>query len=772
MDILIVESSAKARTLQKYLGEGWRVLATGGHVETLPDDRRRHGKDASKAYWANRTGELPAPPWVWTERGEGAMEEIVEAAGDDPTFWIATDPDREGEFIAWSLEKHLSKHGPTHRVTFQEVTEEAVRRALGDPRPLDDRMVGSALVRKFLDRLVGFRTSKMAAAVIPGSSASMGRVQTPTLGFVVDRELERDRHVPIPYFEARARAEGVELRVRFHEPDDPQGWRNEAGQVDPTRTFDGDTARRAVAALEAAGEVVLTEARPRTRSSSPRPPLTTDAILQDAGSRFGWSPKKTSALASMLYEAGHITYIRTDSTRLAESAVQAARAVVKEAFGEEFLGGGAAAPAAATGPTQDAHEAIRPTRMEVAEVEVDDADARKLYRLVRARTLASQMAPSRSASLGIEATCQGFGRPLTGSVSWDTFAGWRGAMVEFDGERPSAPPAVPTDPGARWILDPATDDAPNPLLVEDETKPPPRYRPHTLVKAMKDAGIGRPSTYARTVEKLEEKKYVTLEEGALAPTHRGRAVWLEAAPLYTSETADRDDPLELFSTRFTAMMEERLDRIAAGELPAPAAWEEWRDQVRDLHEAAREQRNQGAITFRQRETLGRLLANAPAELAPEGAAAAEMNWQEAQDLIGQLREAGVKPAPSAAQLQLVATLAETLGMDPADAASLVDAPSLDALETSDRASALIDELQRLRDEQLPPSPRQRRYIESLLEQAGLPPEKAAALVGVASLDELTGGREGTASALIDQLLEQVGEGAEGGSGRGRQKVKA
>ncbi|NNK64694.1 MAG: type IA DNA topoisomerase, partial [Gemmatimonadetes bacterium] len=384
--VLIVESAAKARTLQRYLGGDWAVVATGGHVETLPNDRKTHGKDASKAFWANRPGELPSPPWVWTDRGEEAVNAILEKAGDDPTFWIATDPDREGEFIAWSLQRRLEEHGPTHRVTFQEVTEEAVRAAIARPRELDERTVSSALVRKFLDRLVGFRTSKMANGIVPGRGNSMGRVQTPTLGFVVDRELEREAHVPIPYFEVRAAAEGVDLSVRFHEPDDPDAWRDAAEKVHPTRTFAADLAEGAVEALSAAGEVVLTEVRPGKSSRRPAAPFSTDALLQAAGSRFSWSPRKTSALASQLYEAGHITYIRTDSSRLAESAVAKGRAIIGEVWGEDHLGPSSAGTSSAGGPVQDAHEAIRPTRLEVDEAPLDDDDARRLYRLVRAQT--------------------------------------------------------------------------------------------------------------------------------------------------------------------------------------------------------------------------------------------------------------------------------------------------------------------------------------------------------------------------------------------------
>lgn len=756
MDVLIVESSAKARTLQKYLGDGWAVVATGGHVETLPNDRKAHGKDASKAYWANRPGELPTPPWVWTDRGEDAVAAILEKAGDDPTFWIATDPDREGEFIAWSLERRLEGKGPAHRVTFQEVTEEAVRAALEAPREVDDRMVESALVRKFLDRLVGFRTSKMANGIVPGRGNSMGRVQTPTLGFVVERELEREAHVPIPYFEVRARAQGVDLSTRFHEPDDPEAWRDASDKVHPTRTFDRELAEGAVSALEAAGLVTLTEVKESTSRRRPSAPFSTDALLQAAGSRFSWSPRKTSALASMLYEAGHITYIRTDSTRLADSAVATARAVVATTWGDDHLGG-PAAKNVATGPVQDAHEAIRPTRFEADDVAVDDADARRLYRLIRAHTLASQMAPSVTATRSVRAACAALDKPLTGSVSWRTFDGWEAAYDEFLTARPTSPPDIALAVGAEWRLDPAEEESPNPHFIEDETRPPARYRSHTLIRAMKEAGIGRPSTYARTVEKLEERGYVVNEDGGLAPTESGRAIWTRAAPLYARDANGDGDGggLELFSPEFTARMEERLDELAAGDLSAPETWERWRDLIRDLHEEARDRKKSGGSTLQQQDMLRRLLANAPEPRPADPDALADLTWNEAYELTNRLREEGVLPAPTSRQVAYIERLLADLELDDDDERAIVGAEGVEGLRTTAAASEVIDELQRIHDERRPPSAKQRRYVESLIEKSGLSESEALALVEVSSLDDLTGGREGTASALIDRLSERL-----------------
>jgi DNA topoisomerase IA len=767
LDILIVESAAKARTLKRYLGSGWKVMATGGHVQTLPSDRKKHGKDGSKAYWSNRPGALPTPPWVWTEEkgrkgGEEAVQAIVEAADEDTTFWIATDPDREGEFIAWRLKELLAPHGPTRRVTFQEVTEEAVKAAIGSPREVEDRTVESAQVRMFLDRLVGYRGSKMARAILPGgsggSTASMGRVQTPTLGFVVERELEREAHVPIPYFEVRARASEQEFRVRFHEPADPDMWKDDGGKAVPTRTFDGARAEAAEKAIREAGQLRLTAVSRGERSPKPRPPFSTDALLQAAGSRFSWSPGKTSALASMLYEEGHITYIRTDSTRLAASAVESARKVVESAFGNDHLGpkasGAQAAPKGA--PIQDAHEAIRPTRIEVEEPEIDDADARKLYRLIRAHTLASQMAPSRFATVSLEAEAKGLELPLTGSISWRIFAGWEAAYREFRAEPATEPPAAPLEEGAEWPLDPEVDETPNPELVEDETRPPARFRRHTLIREMKEAGIGRPSTYASTVEKLEKRSYVEVEDGALIPTERGRGAWLDVAPLYVRDDSDT----ELFSPQFTALLEGILDGVARGEQSAPEVWEKWRDEVRDLHEIARARKSEGNATPRSLQQLSRLLENAPDD-AERPADPEALSEKEVREWIGRLREAGVHSAPSDAQRDYIASLIEDLEMTAEDAGALVGVPDPAEIRSSARASALIEELKSLADERRPPSKAQRDLVAALLEKAGLSETKGAALIGESDLEGLTGGRDGTASALIDALQEHIGKGERG-----------
>lgn len=740
MNILVVESKAKAKTIQKYLGSDWVVLATGGHIQQHADkkaDPRRGGQ----ACWANRSGELPDPPWMWTDNGEEAVQAILTAAEGpgEPHFYLATDPDREGELIAWHLQVLLAPHGPTSRVTFQEVTREAVVAALAQPHELDMNRVRSALVRGLQDRLVGFRSSRLAKGIVAGRSASMGRVQTPALGFIVDRELEREAHVPVPYFEVSVVTPSVDLQVRFHEPSDPARWTDDKDKFVATRTLDNALAEGAAAAIEATGRLTLTGVEPTERTQHPKPPFTTDALLQAAGSRWGWSPKKTNALAAQLYHGGHITYLRTDSTRLSQAFVTDARAHITARWGVDHLGPGATGkPSAAK--VQDAHEAIRPTRIEAVPPHELDDDAQRLYTLIRAQVLASQMAPSLQARLALTAEVPGLDRPLTGSVSWYTRLGWRAAFAGLDPQQDQSPP-LGLEPGATLLLSPGDDERPNPLLKEGETQPPGRYRGHSLVRAMKVAGIGRPSTYASTLEKLLERRYVEVDSGALAPTPNGRCAWLEVAPLYALPDGE-----PLFESAYTAVMEARLDDIEDGSAAAPVVWEALRDAFRAAHASAQQQRSSGKQSAAQRQRLDALVARAPEALVA-GIELDGLTWKETAELSRRLDEAGVKPAPSAPQQAEIARLIALLGLDPDAAAGLVELASLAEVETGAQASALITAMRA----RVPASDRQLRTLRDLVKRAGLTEAEACARVEAADFASLTGGREGTASRLIGLL---------------------
>ncbi len=745
MNILIVESKAKSKTIQKYLGKGWVVLATGGHVEELPT-RGDDPKEGKKAYWASTQDQLPSPPWAWTDNGEKAVQAIRDAAGGgEAVFYLATAPDREGELIAWRLSELLAGKGSTTRVTFQEITADAVAEALARPRELDLPLVESALVRRFLDRLVGFRTSRLARGFVTGSRASMGRVQTPALGFVVERELEREAHVPVPYFEVTAHVADLDLQVRFHERDDPGRWVDENGKYSATRTSDGPLAERSREAIAAAGALTVTSVEASEAASPPQPPFTTDALLQAAGSRWGWSPKKTMALAGKLYEGGHITYLRTDSTRVSEKAVVEAREVITALWGAEQVGTGSVAPKS-TGKVQDAHEAIRPTRPAVESPQGGDEDALRLYRLVRARMLASQMTPARLASLRVTACVEKLDRPLTGSVSWYVAPGWRLAFAGIDREPLRADPRD-IQPGSRLDLLPG-EGGPNPFLKSGETQPPPRYRAHTLVKEMKSSGIGRPSTYASTVETLLDRKYVQEVDGALAPTENGRSVWLEVAPLYALPAGE-----PLFDAQYTARMEERLDEIAQGIEPGPRAWLALRDAVRKAHEDAQERRRSGAQTPAQREHLETLLKNAPPELVGE-VDPFSSTWKETAELIERLRGAGVRPAPSPRQWGEIERLLAQTGLGRDEAAGLVGLEALERVAAAEQASQLIGELRAQRAEDQQPSGKQLRFLTDLAARLGLSEQEACGRVGAPDFRALTGGGEGTASELLTLLQRE------------------
>jgi len=745
MNILLVESKAKCKTLLKHLGKDqWRVLPTGGHIERLAQDRNIHPpKEVRKAYWSNRSGELPKPPWFWTERGEEAIRAIKEEAAqhDSVTFYLAADPDREGELIAWHLQKLLSGLGDLHRVSFQEITKPAVHDAVASPRDVDQALVDAALIRMFMDRMVGWRASRIARRYTNTSTNSMGRVQTPTLGFIVERELEREAHVPVRYFEVNAATSVTEWRVRFHEKDDPDAWLDEKHRFSTYRTAKAPLAESVHAALVAAKCVQVSAVTRREKSQAARPPFSTDTLFQAAGSRWGWSPNKTAALAGKLYELGHLTYIRTDSTRLAAEAVEAGRALVAETWGAELLGTVTTAEVGAG--VQDAHEAIRPTNFQLETVPDAEPDVQKLYDLVRAGTLASLMVPSQRVTLSLKGQCEGVELVLDGSVGWYAEPGWRRAFAALEDPVDTTPVKVET--GATFEWTPGDADDANPVLREDATKPPARYRAHTIVRTMKEAGIGRPSTYAKTVDRLEERDYVAIEEGALVPTKGGRDIWLEAAPLFCLQ-GER----EVFQTEYTASMETQLDDVAEGRRAASEVWEIMRDEFKAAHAAAQEAGNAGPLVPRSRLKLQEYLAAAP-ELAEEIGDLDTLSEQDGRTLLADLRTRGINLLPSEKQLSYLKQMLEAMDLTQEQAVESANLRLAGAALNRDEASALIDHLSTLKSEGLAPSPKQLHLIGKLVGEAGLDEAGVCALVGLASYAEFTGGRGGTASAAIDAL---------------------
>jgi DNA topoisomerase-1 len=745
MNILIVESKPKCKTIQKHLGaSSWRVLSTGGHIETLPSDKKKgHApKQVKKAYWADNGNQLPEPPWVWTERGEAAIQAIRQEAAkhDQVAFYLASDPDREGERIAWHLEKLLCDLGPCHRVTFQEVTKKAILKAVELPGEVNQHLVDAALVRVFLDRIVGWRSSKVARRYIRGSGG-MGRVQTPTLGFVVQRELEREAHVPVAYFEVRAATALTDWKVRFHEKDDPLAWRDDKGRFDAHRTSETDLCQGAFDRVGTAGALTVQSVNRREKKQNPKPPFRTDTLLQAAGSSFGWSPGKTAKLASNLYTAGHLTYIRTDSTRMSAEAVESGRGVIGSKWGQNMLASTIASDAPATG-VQDAHEAIRPTDMTRAEVPGADGDTQKLYTLVRARAMAALMVPATRVSLSLVAEAGDLDRRLEGSVGWFAEPGWRRAFDELNGPVDTRPRTVVV--GQIESLSAPSDEQPNPERIEDVTKPPGRYRAPAMIQLMKKNGIGRPSTYGSTIDKLLKRRYISQEEGALSPTTEGRDIWLRAAPLYT--LADGEP---VFDVAYTAEMERLLDVIAQGQAPAAPTWQSLRDSIRDAHERAKMARDQGALARSTRQKLLDYIGVAP-EVAGELGDLDTLSEAEGKQWLSTFNLRGIVLQASEAQQKMVERLLVSTGLSIEQATAdgeliLNDPPSRKQI------SALIDHLNTQPVLDRPPSDKQLRWIADLAKKKGLDEQAACALVNSKAYEELTGGRGGSASKLLDAL---------------------
>jgi DNA topoisomerase-1 len=686
MKLVILESGAKARTIKKYLGKGWIVDACNGHVQDLPSGRKN--KDSSKAMWSSKPGELPKPPWSWTERAERTMSKITSKAkksGVDEVF-IATDPDREGEFIAWRLSEILSNFDSVKRVSFNEITKEAVLSSIANPQELDMDLVEAAIVRRLMDRLVGFRCSKFCRS---WKLRSMGRVQTPTLGYIVEKEIEREAHIPKEYNSVGVYSNGVELKVRFHESGDSDAWVDNDGKHFPDRTSDTELAQLAFDRINSNRSVKLDSIKEGTVSRKPKAPFTTDTMLQTSSSTLGWSIAKTSKIASTLYQSGHITYIRTDSTRTNSTARNQIRKHIEDNYGKEFIGDGVGDKAKGKGSVQDAHEAIRPTDP-LVEVAGDDKDEKSLYRLIWSRFAASQMSNSVRERRSLNFTCAGLSVPLTGTSSWRTHAGWEEVFAWSNNDIQTSPPNIGFVAGSNWEID---EDA---VLTVDFTKPPRRFTESSIIQQMKRDGIGRPSTYVSTISKLVDRKYVEKDGSSLIPTSNGMTLWIEVTPFY-NETDVYDEGL--FTYGFTSSMEEKLDLIEAGEAKAPEQWKHFADTFRDMHNIALEKRREKP-TIRQIQFLQGILNR--------------MTEPERKELVGD--------------------------------------QSVDQL-SGEQVRNIIDNLDDNAKSRIPPSEKQIATILKIVDRLNIDIGKFLSDIGESDINELTGGRGGTASNAIGALIE-------------------
>ncbi|MBT9253382.1 MAG: type I DNA topoisomerase [Brockia lithotrophica] len=547
--LVIVESPAKAKTIAKFLGRGVRVVASMGHVRDLP--KSQLGVDIESGF---------TPKYI-TIRGKGSvLKELKERAKKAERIYLASDPDREGEAIAWHLAQYLGldPNAPI-RVVFHEITKPAVQASFREPRAIDQRLVDAQQARRILDRLVGYKLSPLLWQKVK-RGLSAGRVQSAALKLVVDREREIEAFVPEEYWTltAHLRASGGgEFHAEF------VGFGEDKVSLRSREDVDAVLRR-----LEGAEFVVAAvETKPRRRSAPP--PFTTSTLQQEASKRLGFRPARTMRVAQELYEGlpvgdegpvGLITYMRTDSTRLSPFAVEAGQAFIRETYGPEYVGQVSAGKKREN--VQDAHEAIRPTDVRRTPEAVKpylSRDQYRLYRLIWERFVASLMAPAvynaTSATLTAgEARFRASGSILVFPGFLRVYADAKEDASEKEEERALPPLSA----GERLEL----------LRFEPKqhfTQPPARYTEAQLVKAMEELGIGRPSTYAPTLETLTKRRYVVLEDRRLRPTELGRLV---------TELLEGHFP-EIVDVRFTANLESQLDQIEEGGLPWRRVLEEF-----------------------------------------------------------------------------------------------------------------------------------------------------------------------------------------------------
>jgi DNA topoisomerase-1 len=556
MDLVIVESPAKAKTINKYLGSGFKVLASMGHVRDLPSkDGSVDPEDDFAMRWQNDAGKSKT------------ITEIARSVKEADRVILATDPDREGEAISWHVleilkAKKVLKDKPVERVVFNAITKNAVLEAMANPRAIDGPLVDAYLARRALDYLVGFTLSPVLWRKLPGTR-SAGRVQSVALRLVTERETEIEAFKPQAYWTISAF-----LKTGSNAPFEARLVAYNGTKYARHDLTDADLASSIKGMLEKADiSVAKVEAKPVRRN--PYAPFTTSTLQQDASSRLGMSPSITMRVAQRLYEGteingetvGLITYMRTDGVQMAPEAIRATRKLIGEKYGDRYLPDSARIYSSKAKNAQEAHEAIRPTDLNRTPDQVKrylDDDQAKLYQLIWSRTMASQMAASVSerTSVDLVANHGGDKADLRASGSVITFDGFLaaydiGASKDDDDKRL---PAITE-------RDKITQDRIE--AVEKFTEPPARYSEASLVKRMEELGIGRPSTYAATLAVLQDRDYIEVEKRRIFAKDKGRLVtaFLEA---FFKRYVEYD---------FTASLEEELDQISAGE-------RDWRDVLR------------------------------------------------------------------------------------------------------------------------------------------------------------------------------------------------
>jgi DNA topoisomerase I len=561
MNVVVVESPAKAKTINKYLGRGYEVLASFGHVRDLPP------KDGSVD--PNHDFKMI---WEVDGKAQKRLGDIAKAVKGADKLILATDPDREGEAISWHVlqvlkERKLLKDIDVERVVFNAITKASVTEAMKNPRRIDQSLVDAYLARRALDYLVGFTLSPVLWRKLPGAR-SAGRVQSVALRLVCDRELEIEKFVPREYWSLVATLgtpRGDLFDARLVGADGEKIQRLDIGS--------GQQAEDFKQALErAAFTVALVDSKPAKRN--PYPPFTTSTLQQEASRKLGFAPAHTMRVAQRLYEGvdiggdtvGLITYMRTDGVDIAEEAIGAIRGVIGDDFGAPYVPDAPRRYQAKAKNAQEAHEAIRPTDVARRPKDVArylDGDQAKLYELIWIRALACQMESAELERTTVDITAKAGGRTLELRAN--------GTVIKFDGFLAAYQEGrddEPEDDESRRLPEMSQGETLRKEKIDASqhfTEPPPRYSEASLVKRMEELGIGRPSTYASILQVLKDRKYVRLDKRRLVPEDRGRIVvaFLEN---FFARYVEYD---------FTAGLEDQLDRVSNNEL-------EWRDLLRDF----------------------------------------------------------------------------------------------------------------------------------------------------------------------------------------------
>lgn len=540
MKLVVVESPAKAKTINKYLGSDYKVLASYGHIRDLPS------KDGS----VDPDNDF-AMTWEFSPVGKKHLNDIIAALKDCDTLILASDPDREGEAIAWHILEELKEKKKLNgkkieRVVFHEITKSAVKEGIENPREIDQDLVSAYMARRALDYLVGFNLSPILWRKLPGSK-SAGRVQSVALRLICDRENEIDKFKAEEYWTIDVdllTAQKAEMLTHLINLD--------GKKLDKFTINSEEKALAAKAKIEAQNFAISNVERKKA-SRYPAPPFTTSTLQQEAARKLRFSAKKTMQVAQKLYEAGIITYMRTDAVNLSKEAIKACREAIEKYFGASYLPKTAKEYKNKTKNAQEAHEAIRPSDVMNTPKKMElklDSDAYKLYELIWKRTVACQMNPAILDRVVVDAK----------SADDKILLRANGQVIQFDGFLKLY----------QESKDDSDDDDENAILPNVETgesvekkeikpaqhftTPPPRFTEASLVKKLEELGIGRPSTYANIIAVLQERKYVKVEKLRFIPEDRGRIVTVFLENFF-KKYVEYD---------FTAQMEEFLDDVSAG----------------------------------------------------------------------------------------------------------------------------------------------------------------------------------------------------------------